>query len=91
MATRKTITLGLACLLTGCSMTPPGMTAEALLGASVVDRGFDGHGPTATFRLRQRISHRTWCEFEHVSYLIADGAEEDALNQVGCGVRIGGE
>lgn len=84
----------IACLLTACGSMPLGMSAEALVGAPVVDRGFVGHGPTATIRIKQRITNRTWCEFEHVSYLTSgvpfgERTEEDALNQVGCGIRFG--
>lgn len=90
----KGITVIAACILTGCASMPPGMSVDTLLGTKVRDGGFYGSGPTATIRVKQRLTDRTWCEYEHVSFLLkgppfGPRTEEDSLNHVGCGVRFG--
>jgi hypothetical protein len=78
-------------ILSGCAST----TADILIGAPVADRGFVGHGPTATLRIKRHLTDRTWCEFEHVSFPLAGPpfgpqTDEDSLNQIACGLRFGG-
>ena len=70
------------------------MTADVMIGTKIADGGFYGPSPTATLRVRQAIGERSFCEYEHVSHLLAgppfgDRREEDSLNQVGCGLRFG--
>jgi hypothetical protein len=67
-----------------------GTTAEIVIGAPVADGGFRGTGPTATLRIRKSLDDHAFCEYEHVSFVVVDRPEEDRLDQVGCGVRFGG-
>lgn len=83
-----TLTLALP-VLAGCA----GLSADVMVGSKIRDGGFHGAGPTATLRLRQAITPRVWCEYEHVSHWLVgppfgDKSEEDSLDQVGCGVRF---
>lgn len=87
----KTHTVVLLFLLSGCAPT-----AEVMVGAPVANGGFYGSGPTATIRLRQQLGGSTWCEYEHISYILKGPPfgprnEEDSLDQIGCGIRFGGE
>jgi hypothetical protein len=83
--------LAVTCLLFGgCA----GTSADLMIGTKLGDGGFTGPSPIVTLRLRQRLTERTWCEYEHVSHLTAGApfgprAEEDRLNQVGCGISFG--
>lgn len=74
-------------LLSGCAST----TVEFMVGTKVHEGGFQGTGPVATGRLRYTINEEAFCEYEHVSFMLRPSQSEDTLNQVGCGVRFGGE
>lgn len=73
--------------LAGCAST----SVEFMIGGTVHDDGFRGTGPTATGRVRYTIDKEKFCEFEHVSFMLAPSQDEDTLNHIGCGVRFGGE
>lgn len=87
---RLSTVLILVCLA-GCAST----TAELVIGPALRDDGFfPGHGVIGTVRIKRHLTERTWCEVTHTSYLLegppfGPRSEEDSLNMVGCGVRIG--
>lgn len=89
MARLPTVLL-FACLA-GCAST----SAELVVGPALRDDGmYPGHGLVGTVRIKRQLTERTWCEYSHTSYLLegppfGPRSEEDSLNMVGCGFRIG--